>query len=453
MTSQSILVGGLGKGGKGYYALDITNPLAITTEAALASKVMWEFPKNGTAQEHIDDMGYSFSRAVVVESNDTAQPWIVIFGNGYNSENGNAVLFILDPVTGSVVKKLDTQSVSNPDAFPCNGMSSPVAIDPNFDGKADYVLAGDLNGNMWKFDLSSTSFSDWDVAFKDGSDPMPLFTAKGPGGFPQPITTKPDATLHCREHGFIVIFGTGKYLGDIDFLDPRLQTIYGIWDYGDDADDTEFVGSFERGATPQLSNLPDTVTLLEQTIEPGTSDLIEVNGQNLRILSRNSAVWETENDPDADQDVNPSSTVANNAGWYFDLPITGERIVSDLIIRTGKVVIVSFRPEDNPCGTGGNSVIHEMDTCTGGRLFDPQFDINNDGVIDQNDLVNIGTEENPEWVVPTGIEAAGRLHPPAILRLQTGKTEVKYFSTSLGGIVTVVEAAAKLGMTYWREIN
>jgi hypothetical protein len=258
----TLLVGGLAKGGKGYYALDITNPASIVDEATLANKVMWEYPRTvpeatitdasnspiviitasdhglndgdsvvvdnvsgntaangtwtvtvtgtdtfilngttsnggygggGTAIYHdpnAADMGYSYSQPVIVKTNDAASSWIVLFGNGYNSHNGHAVLFILDPKDGSVIKAIDTG------VGPCNGLSSPTAVDINGDFTVDYVYAGDLRGNMWKFDLTGT-VSEWDVAFEDGGGtPQPLFQAKD-GSKTQPITTKPDVMYHC----------------------------------------------------------------------------------------------------------------------------------------------------------------------------------------------------------------------------------------------------------------
>ena len=76
--------------------------------------------------------------------------------------------------------------------------------------------------------------------------------------------------------------------------------------------------------------------------------------------------------------------------------------------------------------------------------------VNEDGVIDDNDLVNIGTEEDPIRVPPTGLQSEGRLYPPAILRIDEDK-EKKYFSSSRGKIVEMTEKAAKLGMSYWLE--
>ncbi|MHC4072999.1 MAG: PilC/PilY family type IV pilus protein, partial [Planctomycetota bacterium] len=360
----TLLVGGLGKGGKGYYALDITDPAAITDETLLADRVLWEYPRTGHVDPDADDLGYAYSRPAIVMSND-ADRWLVIFGNGYSSPNGHAVLFIVDPADGTLIKKIDT-GVGD-----CNGLSAPVAIDIDADQKVDYVYAGDLKGNLWKFDLTG-NISDWKVAFNDSGTPKPLFQAKD-GVNPQPITSKPDVMFHCEMDGLMVVFGTGKYLGDSDFLDNSLQTIYGIWDYSDPNDPSEYLGSFERGSTPQLSNQPNSVYLLQQTEVPGT--YFAPNGKQLRILTDNAANWQTttlavdgisctpgsgegltECDPNG---VGVKPDPDYHAGWYFDLPISGERVPDDIMIRDKKAVVIGFIPENTSCGSGGDSFVME----------------------------------------------------------------------------------------------
>jgi Tfp pilus tip-associated adhesin PilY1 len=552
MKPRKILVGGLGKGGKGYFALDITAPSSIVTENDLASKVLWEYPRphivsitdasnaapivvttssahgfstgdrviiegvqgndgaNGTWAITVvssttfslnstngtgaytsggtagiwntvwDNMGFSYSRPAIINSK---AGWIVIFGNGYNSQTGIAKLFILNATTGELLKIIDTQAGN------CNGLSSPTPIDVDFDGLVDYVYAGDLNGNLWKFDLTDASASNWDVAYKGapyavvgskyvGTTPQPLFQARSPEGVPQPITTKPDVMNACETPGYMVTFGTGKWLGEFDFAATTTQTVYGIWDYGDDEDDSEFLGVFDRGATPQLSNKPGSVTLLEQTVvpcDPANStcdgDFWVVNSQNIRVLTDNITAianpWETSTLYNAGADCGAGEGIdncdpngyganpdpVNLVGWYFDLPVGGERVVSDALLRQGKVIFITYTPSQTPCGAGGDSVVMEMDACTGGRLTKPQFDINEDGIIDENDLINIGTVSDPIYVAPTGLQGEGRLHPPAILRIPGTDRERKYFSSSRGKIVTVDEKAVTLGITYWQEFE
>jgi len=478
-STMTLLVGGLGKGGKGYYALDITGINASTSFASdgnVADRVLWEYGNDA-------DLGYSFTRPVIVDSNDDdlnadGTGWIVIVGNGYNSENGKAVLLILDPSDGTVLKSIDTGVGS------CNGLSTPVAIDVDYDDRVDYVYAGDLRGNLWKFDLTNPDHTQWGVAYDDGvGNPQPIFQALG-----QPITTKPDVMRHPTKHGYLVVFGTGKYLGITDFSDTSLNTIYGIWDYGDDTDDSEYLGFFNRGSTSnKLSNQPGNVTLLEQEIVPSPDTdpnfpffwTVTVNDEELklRILTNNEPNWETVDDDDTDELPNPGSIAdppnTVHAGWYFDLPLNGERVISDVLVRDGKAIVITFTPVDEPCGIGGNSIVHEMDAASGGRLlraqFDiggaaaivhemdaasggrllrAQFDIGGAAAIDSEDLIDIGEASK---VAPTGIQKTGRLHLPAILGM--GSTEMKYFSSSEGTIKRVREKPPRVGVRHWRELE
>ncbi len=307
-NSETILVGGLGKGGKGYFALDISTPKSMAPD-----DVLWEFPK-AADQEAKSDIGYSFSKPLVVRTNSDRrdESWIVIFGNGYDSANDNAVLFILNPRTGDIIKKI---IADNPSVGSGNGLSSPIAVDVNADKKVDFVYAGDLKGNMWKFDLTAKNASQWGVAYNDGTYDQPLFKAEGPDGSEQPITSRPEVMLHPGGHGLMVLFGTGKLLGNSDFTDKNLQSVYGIWDYGDrvyypgewgdysNDDDQEYLGSFTR---PQLSNQPENVTLIEQTSGPNTA---YVTGEDdnpvkvdLRVMSSGEPAWKTtyDNDPEGE---------------------------------------------------------------------------------------------------------------------------------------------------------
>jgi len=445
--SNDLLVGGLGKGGKGYYCLDVTNAASISSESTLANRVKWEFPNTFTTSADIADIGYSYSEAFIVQSYDTGHPWVVIFGNGYASTNEHAVLFALDAFTGNRIAKIDTGVGS------CNGLSTPVPVDVNMDNKVDYVYAGDLKGNLWKFDFTDTLASNWEVAYYSGSTPKPLFQAKDDAGNTQPITVKPDVMFHCDPSmpGYIVVIGTGKYLGYGDFIDTSTQTIYGIWDYGDDSDDSEYLGSFNRSTTPQLSNQPNTVTLLEQT--EIYYDKPSGSSSMLRVLSQNPPDWVTVTDSSGEDD-NPSNAEPNHAGWYFDLPISKERVIRNFMIRDGKVIIITSIPKDSPCEAGGDSILMEMSACTGGRLSDPQFDVGNDATIDTSDLISIPNPDNGGdiQVAPTGKHYPVMMYPPKILRMPDD-TEVKYFSTAAGNILMIREAGETRGIYYWRFVT
>ena len=158
--------------------------------------------------------------------------------------------------------------------------------------------------------------------------------------------------------------------------------------------------------------------------------------------------YETVADPDGGAEYpDLSNTVPNNAGWYFDFPITKERMVRDLLIRSGKVIFISSIPTSTACSAGGESILHESNACTGGRLTTPQLDINNDGVIDESDLINIGGE----WLPPTGIHYPTMLYPPSIV--PAGEDEIKLMSTSSGQIIDIRETSERAGIIYWQQLD
>jgi type IV pilus assembly protein PilY1 len=407
-TDMTLLVGGLGKGGKGYYALDVTNADgvdAFTSESGVADMVLWEYPKTGSSD---NDMGYTFSKAFIVRSYAASYEWVILFGNGYDSPNGKAVLFALD-LDGNVIRRIDTG------AGACNGLSTPSLVDVDGDLKVDYAYAGDLQGNLWKFDLTGSDPADWSVAFNHGTVPRPLFQAAG-----QAITAKPDVMRHPTEDGYVVVFGTGKYLESDDRSNTDLQSIYGIWDDGG-----AYLGTFNK-ADGTLSNQPKGITLLEQT----EVDFRTVSGHGLRTFSDNPVDWNS-----------------THIGWYFDLPLAGERVVQSPLIREGKAIVVSFTPDMSPCSSGGNSIIHEIDAATGSRLNYEQLDMNGDRIVDAQDLINM----DGNLVAPSGRSYSGVLQSPVILRMPDQKTEVKVFSSSEGEIERLFEKSEKRGVFFWAE--
>ena len=208
------------------------------TERVSAKTVLWEFDSTDDA-----DLGYSFSRPTIVpmEGPSNTIQWAVVVGNGYNDlGSGEAKLFVL-----LIEQGLDgtwspgdyveiTTGVG--DTSNRNGLSTPAVIDSDGDGLADRAYAGDLEGNMWAFDLSGSTPGNWDVAYYDGTDPEPLFN--GPSG--QQITSSPVivrnkdvATSGSNFPNTMVIFGTGQYLTTGDLTTTGTQTMYGVWDSSD----------------------------------------------------------------------------------------------------------------------------------------------------------------------------------------------------------------------------
>ena len=153
---KTVLVGSMGAGGRTVFALDVTNPAAFD-----AGKVLWEFGYANvpcvtgltTGSRACRDMGYGVTQPKITRLRDGR--WVAIFGNGYNSFENKAKLFVVDLETGRLLHLLDTNVGSS--SVP-NGLGAPDVTDwPSADLSVSRVYAGDLRGNVWRFDLSNTA--------------------------------------------------------------------------------------------------------------------------------------------------------------------------------------------------------------------------------------------------------------------------------------------------------
>ncbi|MDG2537279.1 PilC/PilY family type IV pilus protein [Dyella jiangningensis] len=307
---HTILVGGLGKGGKGYYALDITSvPSSIdttssnaTVEQALATqKVLWEFTDT--------DMGYSYGDPLIVKTRKYG--WVVLLTSGYNNPSGKGHLYVVNPKTGALLEKFDTTAgtAANPSGLThATGYTQDIS-----DNTVEQVYAGDLLGNVWRFDLSSSSTASYPA-------PTLIATLVDSSNKPQPVTTAPRVELDLNSNDLDtrrwVFIGTGKALDASDLTNTQQQTMYAIRD-GD-------------GAAPANSGFP---------VSRNTTTMQHVTDLKLGV-----AVADTD------------------AGWYYDLTGSAgtnggtERIVVDPDAAAGVYTLTwaTMTPTSNPCNLAGN---------------------------------------------------------------------------------------------------
>lgn len=404
---RTMLVGAMGNGARGIYALDITDPLGFT-----ASDAMWEFDSTNDAE-----LGHVLNAPVIARLNNGK--WGVIFGNGYNSASQKAQLFILDAEDGSLIKRIDTGVGSGAAA---NGLGQPIVIDTNGDRVADTVYAGDLYGNLWKFNISGSNTNQWDVAYKQGSTPKPLYTAVDSSNNPQPITTRPSVATH-PDGGFMVLFGTGKFLEVIDTnipVNPQVQRFYGI------RDNNTAVGT-------GVNDLQEQTILAEVDIDDIDGNLVT----KARLVSDTTVNYTTKK------------------GWYIDLvsPVNGaegERVIANPLIRFGRIIFVTYIPKGG-CEQGGSSTIMELDAISGARLENSVFDYNNDGVIDADDFADYAGGQIPG----SGIYIPATLASPAVIGADDASMEYKLTSGISGEVTTTKEATGSIfvGRQSWRQLR
>lgn len=418
---KTILVGNLGGGGKGVYALDVTNPTAFGT-----SNVMWEFTSTNDS-----DLGDQVPQPTIARLNNGK--WAAIVSNGYNSGGQRAVLFVLDLANGAVLAELNTTIGSD------NGLSAATPVDVDGDRITDYVYAGDLKGNLWKFDLSSSSSANWKIAFGTSGSPLPLWTACAAAACTstnrQPITARPEVGINPAE-GFMVYFGTGQYFAVGDNTPPAvLQSFYGIRD---------------RNTKDTAVPAPPTggrATLVQQQV------IFEQAGRTFYDKDSNGNIIATYTEGVRGTTKNPITDTQN--GWYIDLPTTGERQVSTPILRGGKVIFTTVIPSGDACGAGGDSWLMEIDALSGGRLDYTPFDLNRDHEFNSEDFITFVYGGQEITVPASGRKSKeGVIDTPGVVMSADGDTEYKYAGGSAGGLDTTIEnAGEQRGRQSWRQVQ
>jgi type IV pilus assembly protein PilY1 len=462
-TWKTVLVGGLNRGGQGLYALDVTNPTNFTTGNA-ASLVLWEF---NDADD--PDLGFTFGTPVIRRMSNGR--FAAIVSGGYNnsqgsaadprevqcsagtgtqadpytptgctvSRTGNGYIFIiyLDGPTGANgTWQLGTDyfklSTGTGSAAAPNGMASPFAADIDGTGTVDFIYSGDLNGQLWKFDVRGAPAT-WGLA----NNRVSLYQARDASNNIQPITSGVEATLHPSGNGIIVTFGTGKYLESADVSPPgpayRTQALYGIWDLND-------VNPISGQTT-----VTGRSQLMEQLLQPGITNFFTLtDGSIVRVTTKHRPNYGATARDDSSSydgmggDVQAlieargrlSTTPANQRGWYLDLlngspsgAPSGERVIFAPFIRNGIVFFSSMWPINDVClgSTAGDNIT--LLVATGGRPDSSVFDTNNDYTVNSNDMVTPpGAPAGVRVAVSSRRIEGGSAQPPTLIAVGSQTT-------------------------------
>lgn len=346
---MNLVLGTTGAGAQSVYALNTTNPLSMS-----ASNVLWEV---NSSTSGFSDLGYVLTevQSGVLPSGD----WVAIFGNGVASASGVARLYVVNLQTGALLKDISTSVGGG------NGLTG-IRVVRDATQRIVGAYAGDLKGNMWKFDLTGAS-TNWKV----GLSGNPLFA----GSATQPITAQP-AVLPHPNGGYVVAFGTGKFYQSGDATDlSKSQRIYGIWD----------AQPFGAASTPVGATVTGIGALVEQTI-----DTVPVGSPpvNYFKVSGNTVGW-------------GDGLTTGSRGWFIKLLNSGERLTYPIDRLLGThIVITTISPAsattaDAACvQTGsGSGWTYIFDGVTGSGPTKPTLDTNGDGLIDAFDAIVSGVQD------------------------------------------------------------
>lgn len=318
---KTILAAGMGGGAQGVFALDVTDPAHFSEGAG----ALWEFTDHDDAE-----MGNVVTAPVIAKfktrtgKKGPEYRYFVVVASGMNNyvDDGHfnqaapAVLFLLAvdkrPVDKWILgKNYFKFEKPNLDAGVANGLSSPgLAI--GADGAVRFGYAGDLQGNLWRFDF--TGNQPWE---KENAATNPLFTATDDKQQNQPITIQPKVVF-APGGGYVVLFGTGKLLELADATPNRFrnQSFYAIYD-----------------STHAAHTVAGRHQLASRTLLQAGSTM-QLDGEDFIY----------------------GDMPGTKKGWYLDFfesHKSGERVVSNPATASAQVFFNSLIPCVNGCLQGG----------------------------------------------------------------------------------------------------
>ena len=319
------LVSGLGGGGKAIFALDVTDPTSFATAASSTANA-GAIVKGEFNTSTLTNLGNLYGTPQIKRMHNGQ--WAIIFGNGYNSVAGLGGIYILpiNSSTGAIGTPIFLSTGKGTLTTP-NGISYVEPTDLDDDHIIDYIYAGDLLGNVWRFDVTSSNSSSWVVSKYGNTGATPLINVG------KPITTKPLVVLYDNSPNTraIVSFGTGQYT-PIGNTTPAsyvsgAQSMYGVWDYDMTAWNTAAAHDYLTAVAPQTIN---TTNLQTQTIVSTGTDLVG--------LTNNSVTW----CPNSSA-TNFCNATSKAMGWTVNLSpldstLTNSQVVYNPFFAGGAIV-------------------------------------------------------------------------------------------------------------------
>ena len=408
---RTVLISGMGRGGQGVFALDVTSVDSIGEDDA-EDIVLWEFTDEDDA-----DLGYTYTSPLIARMHNGK--WAAIFGNGYNaleadgnqSSTGLGAIYIVDIESGALLSKMYTNAGSQSSP---NGVNAPTAVDLNNDNIVDIIYTGDLAGRLTKYDVSSSNPESWHRI----SDQM--FGIEDDDRNYRPITSEVSLGSHPTGEGVMIYLASGKYLEPSDQQNSTsLNRIVALWDK-DPFVDPNLLGPFRAGKMLKQSITAET-TIEYDTDADGTDDTSLLTRQS----SQNAIDWDT------------------HLGWYMDLDypyLVGEQVINKPLLREGKLLVSTHIPTGNECTPDQLGWLMVLDA-TSGAMLPPSIDLNGDGSFGQDEVLS-------------GVQGISNpLASPTIVAAQHEDVILTSKDDGSGSSSTTLNASSKAGRLSWRELK
>jgi type IV pilus assembly protein PilY1 len=438
-TSQSwktVLVAGTGGGGRGVFALDVTDPTTFT-----ASNVLWEFTQNDDI-----DMGFVVGRPQILKIRTSAHDvvpatykWFAVVASGVDnyvpdaannfSATGNPALFFLDLakasgqswILGTNYFKLSVPIDSTLSTSLATGLVNFSAAIGTF-GDTQEIFAGDLHGKLWKIDLTKPDYPGMTLAdfnmgkltgYGPSTAPKPLYIARDKNGLNQPITVSPLLATGEGRYTTYVTFGTGKYLEASDRTTSIINTLYSIYDNSE-------ITAADGGST---------------------SSIVSGRGR-LQVRTFDTTTQTTTGAAFRWGRATSDSDTTRRSGWYADFPGTGEREASDGVVFGNTFVLGALIP-----GTTGSA-----SACSAAGGSGREWNINIDTGLAQTKVSVVGILGKPLVLdVPSATTTSTTDNTGRQIKTMTSVV-VQQGSTGLGSSTTLTQQIIT-GRLSWRQIN
>ncbi|MBX2882020.1 MAG: fimbrial assembly protein, partial [Granulosicoccus sp.] len=408
---QTVLVSGLGRGGQGIFALNVTDVGGIT-EATADDVVMWEFTDADDA-----DVGYTYSSPLIARMHNGK--WAAIFGNGFNatqsdgsaSTHGKGAIFIVDLETGTLIRKLLTNAG---DPATPNAIKAPTALDLDNDNIIDIIYAGDLAGQVSKYDVRSSSPSQWS---RIGDD---FFQTSDQNGSPAAITAEIAAGSHPTGEGILVYLTSGKYLEPSDQENTdQLNRIYALWDK-QPFSATNVTANFAAGQMLQQSITTEKFVSFDSDHDGNNDSQAEIRESTELAIN-----WEV------------------HYGWYMNLnypSINGERAITPPLLRENKVLISTQIPQGDSCTPEQDGWLMILDAASG-SMPGAAIDLDGNGSYTEDEILSgMRGLNNP-------------LASPTIVSSQFDDTVLTNDVNGEGSSSSSLDAITRNGRISWRELE